>query len=116
MKIHTTVTITKTNYLLHLLTCGALFQNSVLTKVVIAKHSTCKENHFGKLNGGLKHTEYLCSVGKQIDDKSGSSDSAFPMLLSVSHLIDLYSCDHFLNPHTLITAENMFSDQSAVTN
>lgn len=26
MTIHTTVTITKTNYLLHLLTCGALFQ------------------------------------------------------------------------------------------
>lgn len=26
MKIHTTVTITKTNYLLYLLTCGALFQ------------------------------------------------------------------------------------------
>lgn len=26
MKIHTTVSVTKANYLLHLLTCGALFQ------------------------------------------------------------------------------------------
>lgn len=70
--------------------------NSVLTKVVIAKHSTCKENHFGKLNDGLKHLKHICRVGKQIQDKSWSSESAFPLSLSVSCLY-LYSCDHFQN-------------------
>ena len=33
--------------------------NSVFTKAVIAKHSTCKENHFGKLNGGPKHLKFV---------------------------------------------------------
>lgn len=69
--------------------------NSVFTKVVIAKHSTCKENHFGKLNGGPKHLKHICSVWKQICDKSWSSDSAILMPLSVSWFLYLYSCDRF---------------------
>lgn len=39
--------------------------NSAVTKVVIAKHSTCKESHFRKLNGGLKHLKHICGVGEQ---------------------------------------------------
>lgn len=92
MQIHTTVTITKTNYLLHLLTCGALFYILSSTKVVTAEHSTCKENHFEKLDGGPKHLKHICSVGKQIDDKRCSARAVRGVLVHME-------LDHFTHSY-----------------
>lgn len=58
--------------------------NSVFTKAIIAKHSICTKNNFGKSNGASKHLKRICSVGKQIHDKGWSSSTAFQCLYLLS--------------------------------